>query len=91
MRYFDASGLFAFTRGTWRSQDRTGGFFLEDGSENFFVVDLGVGYRLPRRNGRISLEVLNVFNQDYQYDQSLGYEAFVSPEVGVRLEAAVNF
>jgi hypothetical protein len=91
MRYFDASGLFAFTRGTWRNQDRTGGFFLADGKESFFLVDVGLGYRLPRRNGRISLEVLNVFNQDYEYDQSLGYEAFVSPEIGVRLEAALNF
>ena len=91
MRFFDSSGLFAFARGTWREQDRTGGLFLDDGTDRFFLVDLGLGYRLPRRGGRISLEVLNVFDQDFQYDQSLGYEAFVSPELGVRLEAAVNF
>ncbi|MBX7137832.1 MAG: FecR domain-containing protein [Oligoflexia bacterium] len=91
LRYFHSSGLFAFTTATWRNQERNGGDFLEDGSDSFWLLDAGIGYRLPRRHGIVQLKLLNLLDQDFEYDQSLGFEEFVRPDIGAALSATVNF
>ena len=40
--------------------------FNED-REDFFVVDTSIGYRLPRRWGIFSLDVNNLFDEDFLY------------------------
>ena len=35
--------------------------------ETFWVTDLSVGYRLPKRYGSVSVIVKNVFDEQFQY------------------------
>jgi Tfp pilus assembly protein PilF len=91
LKYFDPSGFFAFTRSTWRQQDRQNSFYFADGIEDFWLFDAGVGYRLAKRHGTVTLNFLNIADQNFAYDQSLGFEEFVSEDFAVRLVAALNF
>ncbi len=91
LRYFHSSGMFAFTRATWRKQTGINDAELPDGKEIAWVFDAGIGYRIPKRRGTISLEVFNLADQNFAFDESRGFEDSVSPDIGVRLVAAVNF
>jgi tetratricopeptide (TPR) repeat protein len=94
LNYFDPSGWFGFARGTWRDQDIEGvrGITIGDETvaENFWLVDLGVGYRLPQRRGRLVLTVNNIFDTDFRY-RSLGFEPDFLPGIGGSLSFAYNF
>ena len=46
-----------------------------DGSDDFFLVDATVGYRLPKRAGVISLQVKNLFDDEFNY-QDDSYREF---------------
>ena len=66
VRYFHAAGLFAQVGTTFVQQDvelAPKSSFDED-SEDFVVVDAAIGYRLPRRRGRIA-------SQWFQFRNSL--------------------
>lgn len=91
LRYFDPTGWFTFGTATWRQQKRDGGDFIEDGTNDFWVVDAGVGYRLRNRHGSIVLRFNNILDEDFTYDQSPGFEEFIAPEFGATLVARVNF
>jgi len=91
LRYFDSSGFYPFIVTTWRGQDRRGGDFLADGTTSFALVDAGVGYRFPNRQGAATLQVSNLLNKDFTYDQSLGTEPFVNSRVGVGVSVTFNF
>jgi outer membrane receptor protein involved in Fe transport len=41
-----------------------------DELENFWVVDAAIGYRLPKRYGLVSVEIKNLFNEDFQFQSS---------------------
>ncbi|RIL10407.1 MAG: hypothetical protein DCC75_04415 [Proteobacteria bacterium] len=91
LRYFDPTGLFTFCQGTWRDQDVTGGDFFESGGDTFWVFDLGIGYRIPKRHGSIQLKITNIFDEEFNYDQTLGLEEVVRPDLGATLLATFNF
>ncbi|MCB0336850.1 MAG: TonB-dependent receptor, partial [Bdellovibrionales bacterium] len=91
LRYFMPGGLFAYQRSTWRQQDRVGSFFFDDGTEDFWVHDIGLGYRLPDRQGSIRLEIQNILDNDFSYDQFLGFEEGVANEVSGRLFIQFSF
>ncbi len=91
LRYFSPRGWFAYTTGTWREQDREGNGRRFDGNNDFWLFDAGLGYRLPKRHGSIVLQVNNIFDQNFIYDQSLGLEQYVRPDVSAALVASVNF
>jgi tetratricopeptide (TPR) repeat protein/outer membrane protein assembly factor BamB len=76
-RFFSPTGLFAGVTGTFVHQDvqRRTAPSDEDGNDNFFVVNLGFGYRLPQRRGLIGLEVGNVFDTSVSY-QDDGFRQF---------------
>jgi hypothetical protein len=69
VRYFNPNGLFAAAGVTWVSQDvqRGGASAFPDGDDTFYLVDAGVGYRLPHRRGLVSLGVRNLLDQDFNY------------------------
>ena len=91
IRYFDPSGWFVFSELTFRNQNRTGSFFEADGTSQFWLADVGGGYRLPNRQGSITLRGNNIFNQDFTYDQSLGFEEFLVESVYGELLFTYNF
>jgi hypothetical protein len=37
------------------------------------------------------MELLNIFDRDFTYDQSLGFEEFIDPSFGVRVVGSFNF
>lgn len=64
--FFHPSGLGAFLTGTYYNQS----IKLPDtrsGNDNFFLVDLGINYRLPKRYGFITVGATNLFDQKFKY------------------------
>ena len=74
VQYFDPSGFFAGVGLVYVNQRIQ---FLDPRSftpspmpmqnENFTLVNAGLGYRLPKRWGTVALQVNNLFNQDFHY------------------------
>ena len=92
-RYFDPSGFFAGISVTYVQQElqRTdfsklsplmGGLGLADGSESFSVVDLVLGWRLPRRTGIASLSINNLFDEHFRYQDDSFREFRDEPATG---------
>lgn len=78
IRYFHPCGFYAGVQGTLVRQmldlAPPSGFFTPRSrdSDNFFLVDVSIGYRLPRRLGIFSLDVRNLFDQSFFYqDQNI--------------------
>ena len=42
----------------------------ELGSDEFWVVDAEVGYRLPRRYGLVALGVRNLLDEDFNFQET---------------------
>lgn len=91
LRYFSPYRWFASLGGTWREQKLDQSFLYDDGINDFWVVDFGLGYRLPNRHGTLAAKVNNVLNKDFVYDQFLGSDAFIRPERSFELVFSTNF
>jgi outer membrane receptor protein involved in Fe transport len=66
---------------------------VESGSDNFWLLDAIVTYRLPRRTGTISLEGTNLLNEEFQFqevDVAVLYPRYV-PEAQIRLRFSLSF
>ena len=73
LRYFDSSGIFAFFRTSFIHE--TGSFLdstftLFKGRENFAVVDAGLGWRIPGRSVVGTLQVKNLLNSGFRFQDS---------------------
>ena len=70
VRYFHPSGVFAVAGVTLTHQDVERDFTSDEGSGNdeFVLIDLSIGYRVPRRRGVISVEMNNVLDEGFQYE-----------------------
>ncbi|MGI6525003.1 MAG: tetratricopeptide repeat protein [Bdellovibrionota bacterium] len=91
LKYFATNNIFTYARGVWRQQDRMGSFYFDDGTSDFWTVDLGIGYRIPDRHGLIKLELLNLADKKFDLDQSLGFYEFIPEGIGGRIVASFNF
>ena len=56
-------------------------FDLVDGSDRFVVTDLSLAYQLPGRAGTLSLDVRNLFDRRFRYQE---IDVFSSPRVAPR-------
>ncbi len=56
-----------FQEGTFEEEPMSG--FLPDDTQ-FWVADLSVGYRLPKRFGLISVEAKNLFDQKFKFQDT---------------------
>lgn len=82
IRYAGSSGLFSALRGSYvdQSVERRPDSTVQDGHDSFLVVDATLGYRLPRRLGSVSLNVFNLFGQEFYYqDDNFQTSEAVSP------------
>lgn len=59
LKHIDQSGIIAANQGTIGDPYRD--------SDQFWVADASVRYKLPRRRGDISLSVQNLFDQEFRY------------------------
>jgi Tfp pilus assembly protein PilF len=87
-RLFFPNGLFGemTTTSVWQSVERQPSSVAPVGRDDFTVVDLTVGYRLPRRKGTVSLDVRNLFDTDffYQDDNFRSTETRLAPYLPTR-------
>ena len=48
--------------------------------DQFWVVDAGIGYRLPNRFGFLNLEAKNLFDHDFKFQDTDPANPAISPE-----------
>ena len=86
MRYFDPSGFFAGLGVTFVRQDldrsQNNATEFGEGDSNFGLVDAQVGYRLPKRFGIVTLQVSNLLDKSFDYQDDSYRESQDSPSVG---------
>jgi tetratricopeptide (TPR) repeat protein len=75
LSYYNPNGLFSRIRVTYVNQNvdfvaATTGTVKEE--NDFFVTDVSIGYRIPKRYGLISVGITNLFDQNFSY-QSTGF------------------
>ncbi len=87
-RYFHPSGFFAGVGVTYVHQDvrRSPAFSFAfpntEGSDDFVVVDAAIGWRFPNRIGVASLEVTNLLDEEFQYQDDSFREFRDEPSIG---------
>lgn len=91
LKAFDSSGWFVKTTGTYLDQQRSRGGEGIDGSSNGLLVDLGLGYRLPKRHGIIQLDLKNLLDRDVSVNQLLEVDTVYLSGFGVGLTGTYNF
>jgi hypothetical protein len=62
----------------------------EELSDQFFVVDAEVGYRLPKRYGIVTLVVKNLLDEQFNYQDTDSVNPLVSPELSVVAKVTLN-
>jgi tetratricopeptide (TPR) repeat protein len=87
--YFHPSGFFAAVGVSFVHQDveRLAGpppvpVFGNQGEDDFFVVDVGIGYRFPDRLGIASLQVNNLFDEGFRFQDDTFREFRDEPTIG---------
>ena len=61
------------------------------GEDTFWVTDMSFGYRLPRRRGTLSLDVRNVFDEDFQFQETDLFSRQFARERVVLFRASLAF
>jgi tetratricopeptide (TPR) repeat protein len=93
VNFFHPSGISAALAVTYHNQDgefesiRTGE--MQTGRETFWTVDAGLSYRLPRRNGFVSVGVANLFNKEFRYFDTDFRNPSILPDRVFRLQATL--
>jgi tetratricopeptide (TPR) repeat protein len=67
LSYFNFHGLFFSLTGTFVRQEIDRLENVTNRTENFFLFDASLGYRLPNRRGIISLDARNLFDQSFLF------------------------
>lgn len=73
LNFFHPNGLFANLKATYIDQEiqfpnREGG--TDEDTEKFWVMDLSVGYRLPKRWGILSITGKNLFDKKFKFQDT---------------------
>jgi tetratricopeptide (TPR) repeat protein len=76
LRYFHPTGLFGGLKTTYVHQ-KVKSTTVDNEDNGFALVDLAVGYRLPKRYGILSFEVGNLFDKNFDFQ---GLETRTSEE-----------
>ncbi len=103
LAFFHPTGLFAGMNVSYVHQDvnRVQESPLADGNDDFVLIGTSIGYRLPQRRGLISVEGINLLNQEFKYqdDNYLtnavatdrpNFSTFI-PERAIVARVAINF
>ncbi len=75
VHYFNPNGIIAGVKETYVRQEGEFGYLengvpYEPGSDAFWVTDALVGYRLPKRLGTVTLEVRNLFDARFSFQDT---------------------
>jgi tetratricopeptide (TPR) repeat protein len=83
VRFFDPSGVFGRARATYAHQEglfQDASFRIVPGHDEFWIVDASVGYRLPNQLGLLVIEVRNLFDQHFQFQDTDPFNDTVARE-----------
>ena len=67
LSYFHPSGFFGLVKTTYVNQRVE--LFTGKDHDDFVLVDVGIGYRLPKRYGIINLGVKNLFDTRFRFEE----------------------
>ncbi len=71
VRYFDSSGLFGSITATYVDQKLAfDSQNLKKNHDDFFLIDISIGYRLPKNFGVLSLKINNIFDQKFNFQDT---------------------
>jgi hypothetical protein len=92
--YFHPSGFSAGLRATYI--DQKGDFVdpmgeIVPGDDQFWVFDASVGYRLPKRYGLITIEVKNLFDEEFEFQDMEFRNPVISPERLILARLTLSF
>ena len=84
VKYFSPSGWYAGVTTTFVDQEveRDPAASQASGDDSFEIVDLSIGYRLPKRRGAISLVILNAGDKEFEYQDDSYREFRDEPSTG---------
>jgi outer membrane receptor for monomeric catechols len=94
LRVFHPSGVFTRARATYINQQ---GRFLNamqtvvPGSDAFWIADALLGYRFPRRLGLATLEVRNLFNEHFHFQDTDPRNSAISRDRVIFLRLTLAF
>jgi Flp pilus assembly protein TadD len=93
-RVFHPSGVFARARATYinqrgRFEDATR--TVVPGSDEFWTVDALLGYRFPKRLGLATLEVRNLFDENFQFQDTDPENSAISRDRVILLRLTLAF
>jgi tetratricopeptide (TPR) repeat protein len=95
LRFFHPAGFTLSLKTTYVHQDgnftSSTGTCCEEGKSDFWLVDAGLSYRLPRRLGFLAIGVTNLFDEQFQYEETDFNNARILPtrSVFVRVSLAL--
>ena len=76
--------------GSFQPQGSLPGAFV-DGSDRFWVVDAAVGYRFPNRRGLLTLEIRNLFDEKFRFQDTDPANPAIQPERLIFARLTLNF
>jgi tetratricopeptide (TPR) repeat protein len=83
VRYFNKTGVFGVFKADLVNQEvNRQGNLQNEGDSNFVVLDAAMGYRFPERRGLASVEVLNILNEEFKYQDESFRSSPRDPVVG---------
>jgi outer membrane receptor protein involved in Fe transport len=87
LNLFNARNLHTGIRATYVAQEGNFSPFetfpapvIEPGSDAFWVVDLSLSYRLPKRRGAVSLSLDNAFDEEFRFQDTDPENQSIMPE-----------
>jgi Tfp pilus assembly protein PilF len=95
LRWFDPSGWFARGRVTFVDQDGefpdlATGELVSD-SDRFWVLDGAVGYRFPHQRGHALLEVRNLLDENFRFQDTDPEDSSIAPDLAVLGRLSLRF
>jgi TonB dependent receptor len=96
INFFHPSGLRAQVKPTYVDQEgKFGspaiGVPVENGSDEFWVLDASVGYRLPRRYGFLSIEGFNLLDEGFQFSERDPRNPTIYPDRLILFRVTLSF
>jgi tetratricopeptide (TPR) repeat protein len=82
VRFFHPSGFVGSLTATFWKQKGEFEQFPEfrSGKDDFWLVDAGIGYRLPQRRGMVSVGVTNLFDQQFNFYDIDAFNVTIQPK-----------
>jgi outer membrane receptor protein involved in Fe transport len=93
--FFHPSGFGAGLKATYLDQEGDFGNpedeTLVPGSDHFWVVDAAISYRLPKRWGIITIEARNLFDEDFNFQDTDPANPHIYPDRLVFVKFTLSF